>query len=221
MLTGQSIELHSKPKKLVFLLHGYGDNGDNFLSIASYLHEFTSDTNYFSLNAPNKIPGNDSGREWFTLYPNGVYFIDSGEKEKKIIEKDCLKSVNLIKKYINNLCSKFELKYSDCFVLGFSQGGILAFEFGKYLSEKLAGCIILSGRILSKDKMYNNKFLKTPVLVIHGDQDQVIGPENFQSTCLYLGKQGFSFTKNLIKDEGHSISPKILNLIIDFIKKNV
>ena len=69
--------------------------------------------------------------------------------------------------------------------------------------------------------MYNNKFLKTPVLVIHGDQDQVIGPENFQSTCLYLGKQGFSFTKNLIKDEGHSISPKILNLIIDFIKKNV
>ena len=37
-LKGPSLETSDSPDKLVFLLHGYGDNADNFLPLAQYLN---------------------------------------------------------------------------------------------------------------------------------------------------------------------------------------
>ena len=37
ILNEQSFSPHQKPKKLVFMLHGYGDSAENFINIANYL----------------------------------------------------------------------------------------------------------------------------------------------------------------------------------------
>ena len=37
ILTGPSFLPHDKPKKLIFMLHGYGDTADNFIHIAEVL----------------------------------------------------------------------------------------------------------------------------------------------------------------------------------------
>ena len=130
-LEGLSIEFYEKPKKLVFLLHGYGDNSHNFITLANYLVDSELSINFYIPDAPLSVPQYPSGRQWFDLYPNGIYFNEAGEKEKKILEQDCLSSLKLIKVYIDNLCNKFNLNYSDCFILGFSQGSMVTFEFGK------------------------------------------------------------------------------------------
>ena len=39
-LDGRSIVFNKKPKKLIFLLHGYGDNADNFIPLAELLLQF-------------------------------------------------------------------------------------------------------------------------------------------------------------------------------------
>ena len=36
ILKGTSFFPNSNPKKLIFLLHGYGDNAENFIHVASY-----------------------------------------------------------------------------------------------------------------------------------------------------------------------------------------
>ena len=38
-LEGLSLLLNKKPKNLVFLLHGYRDNAENFIQIAQYFHD--------------------------------------------------------------------------------------------------------------------------------------------------------------------------------------
>ena len=150
-LSGPSFEPNKKPKKLVILLHGYGDNAENFVSVAKNLYDFNINVNFFVPNAPSVVPQYPIGRQWFDIYPNGINFNEAGSNEKAIMEKDCQSSLELIKQYINNLCIKFNLRFEDCFIIGFSQGAMMAFEFGKYIDKILAGCVLISGRILPSE----------------------------------------------------------------------
>tara|TARA_Y100000590_G_scaffold419491_1_gene521273 strand:- start:629 stop:1309 length:681 start_codon:yes stop_codon:yes gene_type:complete len=220
-LNGPSFEPANKPQKLVFLLHGYGDNGENFVSLARDIYDSNFNINFFAPNAPSTIPQYPVGRQWFDLYPNGINFNEAGPEEKLIMQEDCLSSVKLIKDYIKNKCKKFDLTFKDCFILGFSQGAMMTFEAGKYIDKTLGGCILLSGRILPSENHKNKLFSKTPLLIIHGDQDTVLKPEYFYEACEILKNHGYLYDSHLMKYLDHSISPKIIQLIKNFIKKNV
>ena len=220
-LSGPSFEPSKYPKKLVFLLHGYGDNADNFINIASELHNKDLDINFFVPNAPSSIPQYPTGKQWFDLYPNGINFDQAGPDEIKILEEDCLSSANLIKNYILNICNKFDLSFSDVFIIGFSQGAMMTFEVGKIIDSILAGAILLSGRILPSKKYKKELFAKTPLFISHGDQDLVLQPEYFFEACKILENEGYSYESHLLNNEGHNISKKAIHLVKNFIKKNV
>tara|TARA_B100000029_G_scaffold459740_1_gene490146 strand:+ start:1974 stop:2648 length:675 start_codon:yes stop_codon:yes gene_type:complete len=220
-LHGPSFELSKNPDKLVFLLHGYGDNGENFIPLAKSLYDSESNINFYAPNAPSPVPQFPTGRQWFELYPNGINFNEAGPKEKELLKQDCIASLKLIQNYISNLCLKYNLSLRDCFILGFSQGAMMSFEFGKFANEYLAGCILLSGRILPSENHEKKKFNKTPILIIHGDQDEVLVPKYFFEACDILKNNNFLFESHLIKNEAHTISKDILNISKKFIKKNM
>ena len=220
-LTGPSLEENNKPEKIVFLLHGYGDNGENFISLARNLYVSKLNINFFAPNAPSSIPQYAAGRQWFDLYPNGINFNEAGPKEKEILKQDCLSSLNLLKNYIDKLCLKYQLTYQDCFIIGFSQGAMMTFEVGKYINQIFSGCVLLSGRILPSNNHNKSPFIKTPIMVVHGDQDSVIKPIYFYEACNILSKEGFYYESSLIKNEAHTISLKMIQLVKNFIKKNV
>ncbi len=218
---GGVLEAYDKPHKLVFLLHGYGDNGKNFIHIAQNLILNNINSNFYALNAPSYVEQFPSGRQWFDLYPNGISFEHAGPKEIEIIKKDCLKSLAFINKNITEICNRFKLKYEDCFILGFSQGAMIAYELGKYSNERFAGCILLSGRIISSSNEQKQNFSRTPILLLHGDEDIVLEPKYFYESVKILRKNAFSFESNLLKGEGHTISNNAIKIIQNFIKKNV
>ena len=221
ILNGPSFCPTEKPTKLIFLLHGYGDNGDNFIHIAGNFNHEELNANYFALNAPNLIANYPTGREWFNLYPNNIYISDAGPEEIKIIRSEIRISTKKIFNTINIIKNKYKLKFSDCFVTGFSQGGMMTFELGNYLEEQLGGLAILSGRIMTNEPPTNLKFLKTPLFISHGDNDDVLNIDNFYSSCNYLKENNFLFEKHLLKGDSHTISPKAINLLQKFIKKNL
>ena len=137
ILNGPSFCPTEKPTKLIFLLHGYGDNGDNFVHIAGNFNHEELNAHYFALNAPNLIANYPTGREWFNLYPNNIYISDAGPEEIKIIRSEIRISTKKIFNTINIIKNKYKLKFSDCFVVGFSQGGMMTFELGNYSEEQL------------------------------------------------------------------------------------
>jgi len=212
---------YPNPKKLVFMLHGYGDNADNFIYVAKELHNTESRVNYITLNAPSEIPNYSLGRQWFNLYPNGIYISDAGQNEINIIKSEVLTSVKSIENTIIKIKDQFALDYSDCFVLGFSQGGMMTFELGNYLEKKLAGFAIISGRILENNQIVNSYFLNTPLFISHGDEDDVLSIKNFYNSCEILKKNKFIFEDHLLKGDSHTISPKAIDLLQKFIKKNL
>ena len=221
ILDGPSFCPIDKPKKLIFLLHGYGDNADNFINIAGNFNHKDLNANYFALNAPNLIPNYPTGREWFNLYPNNIYISEAGPEEIKIVRSEINFSTDRILNTIDCIKNKYELKFSDCFVIGFSQGGMMTFELGYNSKEQLGGLAILSGRIMTQDSPKNIIFLKTPIFISHGDNDEVLNVNNFFSACEYLKKNNFNFEKHLLEGDTHTISSKAIDFLQNFIKKNL
>ena len=220
-LEGHSFKFHEKPEKLVFLLHGYGDNAENFISLAEYLNDNTININFFAPNAPSIVPQHPQGRQWFNPYPNDIHYNKAGPKEKSIMKNECEASIKQLEKYIGNLCLLNKLSHQDCFLIGFSQGAMIAYELGIYLRQKFSGCAMLSGRILSPQRFENNFFIKTPLLIVHGDNDDLVNPKYFIEACQITKTIGFLVEKYLLKGEGHMISLKTLQIVQNFIKKYV
>lgn len=212
---------HLNPKKLFFMLHGYGDTADNFIHIAGALDQKEWKANYFALNANSLVPNYPEGRQWFDLYPNGIYISEAGPKEITNIKKETKRVVQQIKKTIIMIKDKYKLSFKDCFVMGFSQGGIMTFELGNNLMNQLGGLAIISGRIIEDGSITNNYFLKTPLFISHGNQDEVLPVKNFYNSCAFLKKNHFTYEEHLLDGDAHTISPKAIDLLQQFIKKNL
>ena len=91
-------------------------------------------------------------KSWITLCFAFLLIIGNlGSEEKKIITESVSSSLKKIEITIKFHLKKLKLTHKDCIVLGFSQGGMMTFEFGNFLNEQLGSIIILSGRILQSD----------------------------------------------------------------------
>ena len=221
ILTGPSISKHDNPSKLMIMLHGYGDNAANFIHLAEPLDLDDWGMNYLALNAPTIIPGNPMGYQWFNLYINGVYISEAGPKEYSVINKVVADNVLKINNTISLVLKNMKLEMKDCFVIGFSQGGIMAFELGQSLSKKLGGIGIISSRIINKNEKPNTFFQQTPIFISHGGQDDVLPISNFNQSLNILNNGNFNFESHLIEKDTHTISPVTIKLLQNFIKKNI
>ena len=221
ILNGPSFLPHKNPKKLIFMLHGYGDTAENFINISTSLDLLDLNANYLALNAPTPTPNYPMGRQWFDLNPNGVYIADAGPKEIEIIHSEILLANEMIENTINVAINKYKLTYKDCFLLGFSQGGMMAFEFGNYFTESLGGLAILSGRIITENIITNQSLIKTPIFISHGDSDDVLPIKVYDQSCNYLQTNNLIYESHKIQGDTHTISIKVINLLQKFIKKTM
>ena len=219
ILNGPSISKHDNPKKLIFMLHGYGDNAANFMHLANPIDLDDWEAQYVALNGPGYIPGNLMGYQWFDLYPNGIYIAEAGPKEFEQIQKEIDEVVNKIIYTMEHYCDSLDLTLADCMFMGFSQGGMMTFEVGNQLSEKIGGLIILSGRIMKEGPIKNSILKKTPIFILHGEQDEVIPIQSYYKSIEYLKANKCNFESHAIHSDGHNISPEAISLLQNFIKK--
>ncbi len=219
-LSIQSFISHEKPQKLIFMLHGYGDSAENFIHVANSFDDVNFKANYFALNAPEIIPNYPLGRQWFNLNPNGVYISEAGPKEILIIKSEILRANQMIENTMKEIIYKYNLSFNECVLMGFSQGGMMVFEFGNYLSSSLRCLAILSGRILDEETITNQSLLKTPIFISHGDKDDVLPIKVYDQACNFLKKNKLLYESYKLEGDSHTISPKAIKLLQEFIKKN-
>ncbi len=221
ILKGPSITKHQNPKKLMIMLHGYGDNATNFIQIANLIDQDDWRMKYIALNAPDTIQDYPMGYEWFQLYLNGTHISNASAKEDDVVKNKISKNIEKIYNSISLLLENSNLNMSDCFVMGFSQGGMMAFELGKILQKHLAGLAIISSRIISKEHEPNNAFLKTPIFISHGGRDAVLPISNYNESIEVLKNYNYNYENYLIEKDEHTMSQETITLFQNFIKKNI
>merc|ERR1712070_747534 len=97
-------------------------------------------------------------------------------------------------------------------IAGFSQGGAIVTWTGLQHSGTLAGVVCMSGSLPFKEKFAPTACsVKTPVLVLHGTEDEAIPVKRAAETRDVLVQKDFEVEYHEYEGMGHSASPQELD----------
>lgn len=198
----------SNPPVLI-LLHGYGSSESDLFSLSKSIDDrFLT----FALRAP--FDGRDVGYSWYELRFLGNKRITSNYDELK-------QSKAKVLSFISNACAAYKADSTKVFLLGFSQGAIIAYDIGLSNPKKIAGILALSGKMLDDTKKIKIESSATNVkfFIGHGKDDNTIDIKEADSANAYLKRNAVKDLTYKTYDMPHSLSGGELNDIKAWLKK--
>ena len=198
-------------KNAVVLLHGYGGEGTDIGMLTLSWRRFLKNTVFLCPNGHEKCEINPTGFQWFDL---------SKDDEEYILKKS-MEAENLIKKFIDEIKIKYKLKNSNIVLSGFSQGCMMSINTGITLEQKLNCIVGFSGKIINRKNLQSRIKNKTKLLLIHGDQDEIVSSNSLLEAKDFFERNKFNIETSIIKNCGHHIPIEASSLALNFIKKNL
>ncbi len=200
-----------KNKSLVIFIHGYGADGKDLLGLADSLADHMPDTVFIAPNAPHKCQMNPMGYEWFP-----VPWIDgSSEVDAQITMEQVVKTVNI---FIDEMMSLENIGSENIILLGFSQGSMLSLHLAPRRKIPVAGVVGFSGRLLRPEELKTEVISRMPILLIHGDKDDVVPFTSLAEAANNLTANGFTVYTHVAEGMGHGISPDGLGTALQFME---
>lgn len=204
------------PKYLVIFLHGYGANGENLIDLA---HEFKRAVPNAHFISPNAIEPWEGGfphaYQWFSL--------SSGFERKSlaVMGQDIKRANQILGNFIDTQLARFNLTVENLFIVGFSQGAMMALYQGFIKSNKPAGVIAFSGKLILPEMLGEQTSSQPNICLIHGEADSVVPFESFLEAKKLLEEQSISFESHAIPHLDHSIDIHGIRMAQNFIKKQI
>lgn len=196
-------------KSVVVFLHGYGADGADLLGLADPLSEHMPDTTFIAPDAPEKCLGNPMGYQWFP-----IPWLDGSSEE------DSMRGVEMaegdINAFLDQVLEDEGIEPSQLIVFGFSQGTMMSLRVLPRRDEPIAGLVAFSGRMLEPDQFAENVVSKLPILLVHGDQDDMVPPGHFSESGEVLQAAGFETYGFIMKGTGHGIAMDGLSVALSF-----
>tara|TARA_B100000073_G_scaffold140803_1_gene115882 strand:- start:234 stop:893 length:660 start_codon:yes stop_codon:yes gene_type:complete len=204
-------ENNEQIENAVILLHGYGGDGRDISMLTINWRRFLKNTIFLCPNGHEKCEINPIGFQWFDL---------SKENEEYILQKS-LEAESLIKKFIEEIKIKYKLSNRNIILSGFSQGCMMSINTGVTSNEEFNCIVGFSGKIINKDNLQKRIKNKSKILLIHGDQDEIVSSNFLLEAKDFFERNKFDIQTNLINNCGHHIPIEASSLALAFIKKNL
>lgn len=161
-----------KPEKIVVFLHGYGADKYDLFGLKENFIDVLSNAQFVSVNAPFPCEFGE-GYQWFSLRTMDFNFI----------YREIKKYYKIIIDFVEGQVKRFDLKYKDVLLIGFSQGTMMSLFSGLRMNEKLMGIIGFSGVLVDTYKgLKKDLKCKQNILLVHGTDDKVVPYEYFAQT---------------------------------------
>ena len=199
-------------KTAIIMLHGYGGDGKDISMLSLNWKRHLPNTIFICPNGHELCPINPSGYQWFDL----------SKDDSNYILEESIKSENKLKKFIEEVKNKFDLKNYQICLSGFSQGCMMAINLG-LISEEKFNCIVgFSGKIINQEDLKSRKKTSTNALLIHGDSDQVVSPNYLLEAKDFFVRNNVEIETHLIKNCDHHIPVEASSIALNYIlKKNL
>ncbi|HHS94393.1 MAG TPA: phospholipase, partial [Rhodobacterales bacterium] len=201
-------------KSVVLFLQGYGADGADLLGLADPLGEYMPDTVFLAPDAPDKCAGNPMGFQWFCIpWLDGCSEEASAEELARAeLDVDAL---------IDRVLEEEGVTPDKIIVFGFSQGTMMALRVVPARAQPVAGIVGVSGRLLEPESLEERVQVRPPVLLVHGDQDEMVPMQYFQEAGGALQDAGFDVYAHVMKGTGHGIAPDGLSVALAFMAERL
>jgi phospholipase/carboxylesterase len=197
--------------KLVVFLHGYGADGKDLIDLAKPFGMVLPNASFISPDAPHSCAMSSQGRQWFPI---------------EEIPKGAIKASLSLLDLIESEAKKLGLAFKDVILIGFSQGAMMSMQCLLINHKQLGAIIGYSGALreenidAANDQILNgkHKFSDTPILLVHGEQDEIVPFQSLERSKKLLNKIGFNVQTLARQNLGHGIDPEGISKGMDFLK---
>jgi phospholipase/carboxylesterase len=169
-LDGPRLEPRSgAARQLVVFLHGYGADGNDLIDIGRAWQGLMPQAAFVSPHAPEPCGQAPVGRQWFPLT-----FRDPNERWTGVN-----KAAPVLERFLDAELTRRNLPPSALALVGFSQGTMMALHVGLRRAVPPLAIVGYSGLLVVPPDANAEKFAaeirsRPPVLLVHGDQDELI-----------------------------------------------
>jgi phospholipase/carboxylesterase len=198
-----------KPKSLVVFLHGYGADGNDLIGLGSEWARNLPSTAFVSPNAREPCAGAAMGRQWFPLTMRDPSEFSRGAANAR----------PALDVFLDQELARHQLDESACALVGFSQGTMMALHIGPQRKRRLAGILGYSGLLADPKALKPDAVQKPPVLLIHGDRDELIPVAALFSAAQGLAAADIPVEWHISPGVPHGIGPDGLELGLAFLKR--
>ena len=203
-----------KGTSLVVFLHGYGANAQDLLGLADPLAPHMPDTVFVAPDAPEQCAGSPMGYQWFP-----IPWIDGSSEEDSAAGME--RAVGDLNAYLDTVMQEEGIGADKTILFGFSQGTMMALYVAPRRPEAVAGVVGFSGRLMSPELLEDEAVVKPPVLLVHGDQDDVVPPASLPEAADALTAAGFEVYAHVMKGTAHGIAPDGLSVAAAFMREKL
>ena len=199
-------------RSVVVFLHGYRANGADLLGLADPLGEHLPDTLFVAPDAPEASAGVPFGFQWFP-----IPWIDGSSEEESM--RGMMQAVDDLNAFLDALMVDEDVLPEQVVLFGFSQGTMMALHVAPRREDEVAGIVAFSGRLLSPETLADEVVSRPPVLLVHGDQDDVVPPQSLPQAAEALQEAGWKDVyAHIMKGTGHGIAPDGLSVALAFMR---
>lgn len=181
---------------LVVLLHGYGADGNDLIPLADNWRRHLPRAAFVAPHAPEELPwGDHGGRQWFALAARDpVEYLQGADRARPALDA-----------FLDHELAARKLPGTRLALVGFSQGTMMALHVGLRRPESPAAIVGFSGVLAGADRLAADITCRPPVLLVHGEQDNVIPAAACPYTQRALASVGVDVVAEVRPGLGHGI----------------
>ena len=195
----------------IVLLHGYGGDG--------------KDISMLPLNWKRQLPNTificPNGHEPCEISPSGYQWFDLTKDDPDYILDQSIKAEKKLNQFLDEIKDEFKLENNKICLSGFSQGCMMSINIGLTSKEQFNCIVGFSGKIINPDNLKIRKKNCTNVLLIHGDQDEIVSPTHLLEAQDFLLRENVTVETHLIKNCNHHIPIKASSIALKYILKKI
>lgn len=197
------------PKQIVLLLHGFGSNGADLISLAPHWQRQLPEALFLAPNAPQRLGSMSAGYQWWPLTTFTPAALASGAAS----------AAPAIASFVDRKLDQYGLTDSSLAIVGFSQGAMMALHVGLRRTHRVAAIVGYSGMLTGASELSHVPITKPPVLLVHGSADPVVPVAALHAAQSTLKHLGIDVMAHVSDGIGHTVDPTGLRMGGDFIAK--
>lgn len=200
------------PHPTVLALHGWGASAHDLIGLSPILHG--GEALVLCPQGPVAFPIAQGvyGYGWFPISQGGPLDMDAFERGGEALRR-----------FVDQAAERYPIDRRKTVVLGFSQGGVMAYDLVLRNPERFAGLVALSSWLpealdasIPRLEAHEN----FPVLATHGTEDPMIPVDRGRESRERLVKRGVSLTYREF-EMGHEIRPEALRELVLWLEDKV